>query len=115
MERLCNKNLVHGERKMIHHGYTNCPDPIKIVVLAECLDVVVVVCLMSFDVVVGLIVVGCMYVHLLSVAPRSKCLLSLVVGLLSVPLMSVAAWSECLLPVVVGWISVLLMSMAARS
>ena len=82
MERLCNKNLVHGERKMIHHGYTNCPDPMKIV-LAECLDVVVAVCLMSADVVVGLIVVGCMYVHLLSVAPRSECSLSLVVGLLS--------------------------------
>ena len=69
----------------------NCPDPMKIVVLAKCVDVVVVVCLMSVDVVVGLIVVGCMNVHLLSVAPRSECLLSLVVELLSVPLMSVEA------------------------
>ena len=68
---------------MIHRGYTNCPDPMMIVVLAECLDVVVVVCFMSVDVVVGLIVVGCMSVHLLSVAPRSECSLSLVVGLLS--------------------------------
>ena len=115
MERLCNKDLVHVERKMIHHGYTNCTDSKTNAALDECLVGVAVVCLMSVDVVVGLMAEWCLSVPVLSVAARSECLLSVVVGWLSVPLLSLAARSECLLSVVVGWLTVQLMFVAARS